>query len=151
MLDQKQFREYVVRPTLEYLDSEMPYSLAAENLLMGTACHESRLTYLHQVGGGPARGLFQMEPATESDIWENFLSYRKPLETKIKHLCGLRNLDLLANLPYQVAMARIKYWRSPESLPDPDDVQGMAKLWKQVYNTPLGRGTEQQFIDHYPH
>ncbi len=150
MLDVKQFREYVVRPTLKYLDPEIPYSVAAENLLIGTAVHESQLTYLHQLGGGPACGLFQIEPATELDNWDNYLQYRDDLQDKVNDLRGLLDLDLTANLPYQVAMARVKYWRSPVSLPQAGDIVGLANIWKQVYNTPLGAGTVEQFIDHYP-
>lgn len=47
-------------------------SSSAVNLLLGTAAQESAFgTYLRQIGGGPARGVFQMAPATAKDIWEN--------------------------------------------------------------------------------
>ncbi len=150
MLDVAQFRKYAVRPVLKFLDPDIPYSMAAENLLIGTAVHESRLTYLHQIGGGPARGLFQMEPATEQDIWNNYLQYRNDLSSLIEAMRNFRSLDLTTNLAYQVAMARVHYWRSPCPLPAEDDIQGMASIWKQVYNTPLGAGTVEQFIAHYP-
>lgn len=150
MIDQEQFRLYAVRPALEFLEPEIPYSLAAENLLMGTAAHESKLTYLHQNNGGPARGFFQMEPATEQSIWTDYLQFHAGLRRKIEQLAGVRGLDMQANIPYQVAMARIKYWWSPLPLPDAGDIIGQAKLWKTVYNTPEGRGTEVQFIKNYP-
>jgi hypothetical protein len=150
MLNIKHFRRDVVRPVLMYLEPEIPYSLAAENLLVATAMHESQLTHLKQLGDGPARGLFQMEPATEHDNWENFLRYNRSLADKVKALSGIRAFDLIANIPYQVAQARIKYWRSPESLPAATDIEGQAELWKLVYNSPLGKGTVAQFIEHYP-
>lgn len=152
MLDIKQFREFVIQPVLQYLHEYIPHTTAAENLLIGTASHESGLVYLHQIGGGPARGLFQMEPETEMCIWNNFLKYRVELRSLIDGLCSarFRDNDLRANLPYQVAMARLQYWRSPLSLPAAEDVRGLARLWKIAYNTPLGRGTEEQFIRHYP-
>ena len=35
-----------------------------------------------------------MEPATEKDIWENFIRYRPDLAEKIGDLCGImRNLE----------------------------------------------------------
>ena len=51
------------------------YSIDAVNLLLGTAIQESGgLRWRVQVNGGPARGLFQMEEATYTDIWNNFLN-----------------------------------------------------------------------------
>jgi len=150
MLSERHFRLYVVRPTLEYLAPEIPYSEAAENLLVATATHESRLKYLVQNGGGPARGLFQIEPATDQDNWNNYLRYKPELKQKVERLCGVRSLDLTGNLPYQVAMARIKYYRSSSPLPAADDIKGQAREWKLVYNTIHGKGTEEEFIKHYP-
>src|SRR5260221_162978 len=57
---------------------------APVELLLGTALQESGLTYRVQLGGGPARGLFQMEPNTHDDIWDNFLKYRVPLATAVR-------------------------------------------------------------------
>ena len=154
-MDPEHFRMYVVRPTLEYLEPEIPYSKSAENLLVGTAAHESRLKYLHQIQG-PAKGVFQIEPATADDIWDNYLAFRPDLASKVRGLASQKfpvgkNEQLITNLAYATAMARLKYWRSPSSLPhDPDDVFGLAQLWKAVYNTELGAGTVDQFIAHYP-
>ena len=75
-----QFCEYVIQPALESIGM---YSEPAEQLLLGTACAESNLgTYLHQVGG-PALGVFQIEPATHTDIWENYLLYRGELRETV--------------------------------------------------------------------
>jgi hypothetical protein len=80
-IDANQLRHYVVRPTLRRLGL---WSKSAENLLMGTAAQESHLgTYLHQVGGGPAKGIFQMEPATERDLIKNYIRYRPELHKQM--------------------------------------------------------------------
>lgn len=150
MLNVDHFRHYVVRPTLEYLAPDIPYSVAAENLLVATAVHESKLTYLVQHGDGPARGLFQIEPTTERDNWDNFLRYKKSLRDKVESLSAVRFLDLAGNLPYQVAHARIKYLRDKEPLPGANDIIKQAAYWKRVYNTHLGKGSEVQFIKNYP-
>ena len=42
MINFHQFKEYVVKPTLEYLSDEIPYSDEAVDLLMLTAGHESK-------------------------------------------------------------------------------------------------------------
>lgn len=151
-MDTDQFRLYVVRPTLEYLEPEIPYTKAAEDLIVGTARQESRLKYIRQLGKGPARGFLQMEPNTEQDIWEHYLSYRSDLSNKVQSLVSSRyplGDDLTTNLAYQVAMTRVHYWRSPKALPKEGDIKGYAKLWKAVYNTFKGKGKESEFIDNY--
>ena len=52
------------------------YSLNAENLIMGTFAQESNFKYVRQLGGGPALGYGQMEPATFNDIVVKFLRYK---------------------------------------------------------------------------
>jgi len=127
------------------------WSEEAEELLMGTFAQESALgKYRRQIGGGPGRGILQMEPATERDVWENYLDYRKNLSEKIRLISGVSRPDSEAlenNLAYQVLMARIQYLRAPEKLPK--DLDGMAALWKKRYNTAMGKGTEEEFIENY--
>lgn len=129
------------------------YSPAAVNLLLGTAAVESRFgTDLRQVGGGPALGVFQMEPETEADIWDNFLSYRPALVQKVYYLSGVdcpNNMQLAVNLIYSTVMARLHYYRKVEPLPSFDDINGLAAYWKRYYNTFSGKGTEDKFIRAY--
>lgn len=157
-LDPRQLRDLAVRPALEHIGL---WSLAAEQLVMGTAAQESRLTYLAQVGGGPALGLWQMEPATHADIWTNFLRYRKDLRRRVSELLvpGVPPLAaavdlaiapgpvaLVLNLSYAAAMCRVHYYRSKAPLPAAGDVTGMAKRWKDSYNTAAGAGKPEEFI-----
>lgn len=147
--DKKQFRDLIQR-TLQDLGM---HSESAVNLLLGTAAQESQFgTYFRQIGGGPALGVFQMEPDTEIDIWDNYLRYRSELAYIIAIITGKAcpsSIDLEANLSYQIAMVRIHYRRIPEALPKADDVAGLARYWKQHYNTHLGAGTEEEFIRNY--
>jgi hypothetical protein len=139
-------REYVVKPTLKYLDL---YSKSAENLMLGTAAQESKMgRWLHQVKG-PAKGIYQMEMATHEDIWNNYLSYKIDLKNKILQFATSREDDLVFNLAYATAMARVHYLRISEPLPHEDDVAGLAKYWKQFYNTKLGKGTVDEFMRNY--
>lgn len=146
MLNVNDFTECVIRPTLLYIDMWSP---EAEKLLLLTAIHESKLTYLRQIKG-PARGLFQIEPSTERDNWKNYIDFRKPLAAKIRSLMinGMtdNNANLTINLPYQTAHARIKYMRAPGALPSVNDHLGMATYWKEHYNTPEGKGTIEDFM-----
>jgi len=152
MLDIDQFREAVIRPTLHYLGL---HSTAAENLLLGTAVQESRLKYLKQIGGGPALGVFQIEPATHKDVWDNFLEFRPDLASKVRGIASQRTFfknadsELMFNLRYSAAIARLIYLRAPAKLPRYDDIEGLARYWKTYYNTTLGAGTTAEFILNY--
>jgi hypothetical protein len=146
-----QLREHVIRPTLKHLDL---WSQAAENLVLGTILTESRGEYLKQVGTGPALGLIQMEPATHDDIWNNHLKYQPVLSAKLRELetpAALTKgaLELIGNLYYAAAMCRVFYRRLPDPLPAADDPEGMARLWKKRYNTPLGAGTVEKALPYF--
>ncbi len=140
-----QLREYVIRPVLNSLGL---YSEAAVELLMLTAATESLCgKYVHQVGG-PALGIFQMEPRTHDDIWDNFLAGKPELAGKVRKY-GRLSGQLPGNLYYACAMARIHYRRVSERLPSAADTDALARYWKQHYNTHLGAGTVRKAIENY--
>lgn len=149
-LDIDQFRDLIIEPTLEELGL---HSVSAVELLLGTAIQESRLSYLKQLGGGPAMGPFQMEPATHDDIFENYLQYQEGLRQRV--MAQVRGgfepdaMNMAGNLYYACAMCRVHYRRVREALPPAGDLPGQAAYWKQYYNTPLGRGTEMEYIENW--
>jgi len=146
-VDVGQLRTLVIRPTLQDLGLWSP---SAENLVLGTGIHESRLKYLKQLGKGPALGLFQMEPFTHNDIWRTHL-WGKPLGTRVGNLIRPFNgiapnaQELIWNLKYAAAMCRVHYFRIREELPE-SNALALARYWKQYYNTALGKGTVEQAI-----
>lgn len=150
MIDPKQLRLDVIRPVLQATGM---WSQAAENLLMGTAAQESACgKYLRQLGNGPARGVFQMEPATLEDIYANHLEFRPDKRGAIDaYLIPAmdRSENLTVNLAYATLMCRVHYQRVKDALPDADDLPGLARYWKRYYNTALGKGSEAEFIDNY--
>lgn len=139
------FRDRVIVPVLNEIGL---HSDAAVNLLLGTALHESKLKYVHQ-DGGPARGMYQMEPATLADLHINWLRYHKNNDLTGFSESGLLPTDPenLYNARYATAACRLQYYRKPEALPAADDLEGLAKYWKDHWNSHLGAGTEEQFID----
>lgn len=148
-MDAKTFRSTVIVPTLQQIGL---YSEAAADLLLGTALQESNLIHRRQIGGGPGRGYYQMEPATHDDIWKNYLAYRKKLAATIGGLVaagGDRLRALETNDTYATGMARVHYMRVPAPLPSSGDVKAMANYWKLHYNTVLGVGTAKQFVDNW--
>jgi len=149
MINVRDFRDCVVAPALSHLKL---YSLAAEQLVLATAVHESHLTYLRQIGGGPARGLFQMEPATHRDIWTRYLAYRPALAARtlmMRALWASTESQLVNNSAYACALCRIHYRRVRAPLPPAGDAAAIAAYWKQHYNTPRGAGSAALFIGSY--
>ena len=148
MMSVKDFQTEVVIPAGQHLEM---HSVSAVHLLVGTAIHESNLFYLRQLDDGPALGFFQMEPDTHNDIWGNYVDYRADLAEKLMDLSvGEPSAEQLKwNLLYAAAMARVHYYRVPQSLPGHQDSAGMARYWKQHYNTHLGAGLEEEFERSY--
>lgn len=149
-MDAEQLRVYVIAPVLRHLGLD---SLAAQNLLLGTAAQETAMgQYIVQLGSGPARGYLQIEPKTHDDLWSRFLSAKPLLSAKVRAIMspwGELHDQLVWSLAYSTAIGRLIYFRDPEPLPDAKDVQGLAAYWKRVWNTHLGKGTEEQFVRHY--
>lgn len=143
------FRLQVVRPTITALGLWSP---AAENILMGTAAHESGgWTFTRQHPAGPARGFFQMEPDTLDDLFASVVRHRPHIRDKLLAIQAPSPQPdrLVFDAAYACAMARVQYWRFPEKLPGADDLDGLAAYWKRYWNTPGGKGTPEQFVEAY--
>lgn len=158
MIKPRQLRDDIVIPVLQLLvplqhDQSGNDITAAVELLMGTAMQESRCgEYIHQLGNGPALGVFQMEPATEHDLWTNYLEFHPEYRVPIgKLICGGidRTKQLEGNLYYAVAMARMLYMRVPAALPAKGDLGNQAAYYKKWYNTPLGAATVDEYINNW--
>lgn len=145
-MDVRQFVNYVIKPTLEKIQLDSP---AAVKLLLGTALVESgELYYLKQLGNGPALGLYQIEPATHDDVWDNFLQFRKELRRDVLSFLAPvpePKEQLITNLAYSTVMARLVYYRVKAGLPPHDDHRALAGYWKLYYNTPKGKGDPEKF------
>ena len=150
MLDSDQFREHIIRPCLDGLGR---WSQQAENLLILTAAVESHLgTYVRQKGGGPALGIYQMEPATHDDIWRNYLTYKPDLAAAVRETSGIGQEQciparLVWDLRYSTCMARVHYLRVKYTIPGSANWQGLAQYWKDHYNTALGAGTPEKALE----
>jgi len=137
----EEFRQYVVRPTLEQLGHQ---SLAAENLLVGTAAKESglgfHLTNRHTHG----LGIYQIRPRIHRSIWDNFLVGHPALASKIRGLASQHEFlshphaELATNLSYATAIAWMIYYRHGKELPQANDVDALARYWQRYYQRPHG-------------
>ena len=156
MIRPTQLRDTVIKPVLSSLvvlqhDQSGGDATAMVELLLGTGMQESRLgDFLHQMNG-PALGIWQMEPATEKDIWENYLAYHPEVRVPIGKLLasGIARTDQLAgNLYYACAMARIQYMRVKEPLPAAGAYEAQAAYYVKHYNAG-GKATIEQYLENW--
>lgn len=148
MINPVHLHSYVIGPVLGAL--ALPKAKEASQLLLLTAAQESRCgEFLHQIKG-PARGIFQMEPATHDSLRDNYIAHRPDLSTSLFKLTPIFDASVLDyNLAYATAMARILYRPVKDPLPQFGDIEGMARYWKHHYNTLLGRGTVEEAMQSY--
>lgn len=127
------------------------WSEDAEQLVLGTAAVESRLKFIRQVGGGPALGLWQIEPDTYDDYWDSYLKYRPTIAETVLTALGYPEKPpaerLISDLMLGAIMCRIHYRRKKPALPNYADVWSQAAYWKEHYNTIHGAGTQQKYVD----
>jgi hypothetical protein len=150
MLNAGQFRELIVQSTLRDLNK---VSKDAEELIMFTCAAESNGgTYIKEVNG-PALGIFQMEPMTYNDIWDNYIKHKASLS-----LLLVSNFDvtfmpseerMIYDLRFATAMARIHYLRVKEPLPNANNVDAMWEYYKLHYNTLAGKAQKDHTINAY--
>jgi len=145
----------IIRTTLQLITTTRHpfWTPSAEEMLLMIAAHESGLgSSLKQIGSGPALGLYQIEPATMYDNYQNFIYARPGLEKQITEVSGVRlpsEQQLQYNPIYSTIQARLKLYRSPGQLPAPHDAQAMANYAKQHYNSPDGAATEEKYMQDY--
>lgn len=127
-------------------------------LMIGTCCKESDFFFRKQIGGGPALGIFQVEPDTALCNFRNYLQYNQrrfhqltriwfnieaeipyfePTESDISW--HLENNDLFCTI-----MARYKYLRDPDPIPHTASLQ--AEYWHRVYKTEFGAGDQSDYL-----
>ena len=106
--------------------------------------------HLVQLGGGPGRGYFQFERPTVEDILNHLRDTKAAdfIRKKIKNrdLLPLVGENLITyDLEFQVVLARVHLMRFRETIPS--DMLGQAKYWKKYWNTYLGAGTLEHFME----
>jgi len=129
------------------------YSVDAEELLVFTCAAESNGgTYIHQVKG-PALGIYQCEPSTHTDIWQNYIINRHSITSILSLNFNCPRIPeparLVYDLHYATAICRLHYRRQAEALPKADDVEGMWDYYKKYYNTANGKAKRDKAVKIY--
>ena len=148
MLNKQQMKIHIINPVLKEMNA---YSREASDLVWGTMCVESELYFIRQKGctkGNGAYGMIQMELATARDIIKNYIKYRPYLINLYKKYYNKSlslEQNLMGNIQFQVFMCRTHYLRVPATIPE--DRTGQARYWKSFYNTGIGAGTVEDYLD----
>lgn len=150
MFNINQFRESIVQSTLKDM---LMYSPEAEEILVFTCAAESLGgTYLRQAFG-PALGIYQMEPQTYTDIWENYLKLKPNLCTILYSNFNINFMPspdrLIYDLRFATAMCRIFYRRISEPLPPANNIDGLWYYYKKYYNTVKGKAEKKDCVLKY--
>lgn len=148
-MNRTQVLQEIIIPTLDGIGAG---GRNAASLVLVTGEVESAYTYIRQLGWGPAKSFWQVEPATHHDVVDNYLSYRPWLAKSIKETTGVNPYDkddtqLVYNLSYACAIARMLYYRQPFILPRWNDMGGQWKVYKRYYNTWKGDTTFEEYED----
>ena len=129
----------------------------ALDIVYATGLVESKYQYIEQIGKGPARSFWQVEPSTAVDNCKNFISSRPDLLQASADILGIdpyyfidANADdwdwiLRTNISAGILHCRIKYWRIPE--PIKEGKEELGKYWKKHYNTEEGAGSVEHFLE----
>lgn len=141
--------DYIINPVLEIMGNKYN-TRAARQLLMVTAAQESHCGYYAKQVKGPAHGLYQMEPPTLNDLYENYLEFHSSKRDLVESFnIGVvsEKVELVGNNYYATAIARMQYYRDDQPMPEFGDRDAMWEFYKRVWNTHLGAATREEF-DH---
>lgn len=134
----------------------VPNDDRVSTLVYRTFTHESLLGTIDFTNAN-GQGIGQLTLKHAKDILKR-LSRRSPENFKIiselseiKNLLTLSDKEMLkemhTNLKLQVALCILTYWfKDPMFWQKAGDLESDARLWKDLYNTRLGKGTEEAFI-----
>ncbi|RAU47517.1 MULTISPECIES: hypothetical protein [unclassified Pseudomonas] len=134
-----ELRRYVIRPTLIYLDRHHP---RAEAFLLAVAASQSALGFALDSQRG--HGLYGISDTLHYSLWDSYLAKDPDLASRVRGLASQHafltgpDLELTVNLRYATAIAWMMVEASRLSLPNLDDVIGMARIWREVFQ-PQGR------------
>jgi hypothetical protein len=130
-------------------DAGIKRTVEAYNLVFETGMAETGYRHLDQMQakkGIGAVSFWQLEPSTIRDMWDNYISYRKPLIEacyKLGLIEANKVFSVYSNIALASAFCRIYYRRKPGAIPK--TMPERAQYWKKNFNTYKGRGT----VDHY--
>lgn len=142
MISRSEVIKYWIKPALARVKPTSLFgamdltSQGVLDLIAITGQVESRYEHLVQMGGGPALGFWQMEPAT-------FRDHQAYLKAKKCALLSGADPEILVRPIDAIPVVRLHFFRRPGAIPQPSMGAGypeaLAALHKSAYNTAMGK------------
>lgn len=139
-MNPKQLLTELIQPSLRWMGPQYADPRAAV-LLLATCAQESRCgEFIRQVGGGPARGIMQIEPGAYKLVcdWHDqrnlrLIEYPRPDPDR-----------LISDMRLSVVVARLLYYSWPDPLPE-STAEATWPIYKKCYNSHQGAATQGQW------
>lgn len=148
--------DYIIVPALKKINLHSDFHT---KLLLGTCAQESKMgIYIHQLGNGPALGIFQIEPKSHDDLWINFIEKQEHQSFKLildRLYPNKPNAEqMIWDMQYAAIMARIFYLRAlwhdgKEVIPEGPELDVIWDIYKTHFNTKYGKATKTEFFNNY--
>lgn len=145
-----ELQRHIIQPTLTHMGV---HCQSAINLMMGTAAIQSSFgAHLMQQQG---LGLYCMTQKMHCDIWDNYLAFDEDLASSIRGLASQHEFlrephsELIGNFPYATAIAWLVYQQADIVLPDPEDIEGLARCWARHFAGKRDEISIARFIESY--
>ena len=144
---------YFIRPACDYLVKYCPNcnGLNSIQMMLAIAAQETHCgLYFKQMGNGPARGIWQVEPKTSRDTYLNYIGYKNGLSELLEGMYSpILKAPHIQSPLYNCAIARLCLYRYPEAIPKLGDRDGMWTLYKKRYNSVLGKATKAEWNENW--
>lgn len=128
----------------KYLKLWGMYSAEAVTLLAMIAAHESGGgKYRRQIGGGPARGIFQMELETHKQVWLHSDTIKQRASK-----FGIVNDESKLELDDVYALFVARHYLAMDTKPIPKTLIEMSKYCKSYWNR-TGAATAEKYLNDY--
>jgi hypothetical protein len=146
MFNIDQFRENILAPALDAL--QIRSKELAELLVFTCAVESAGGTYVKQIQG-PALGIYQIEPNSFTDVWQNY-AIRKPDVLNLLALnLGVHRVpeprEVITNLLLATAMCAL-FYQHRKVFPKQMDEDYLWDLYKKYYNTEKGAAQKEPSI-----
>lgn len=150
MINPRLLLKHIIRPVLAGMEEFDPgiSRSPVDFFLLGTAVQETMLRTRAQYGNGPAKSLWQIEPATANDVFDRYIIKRPGLHHYISNLSTFNRAvmeEIEVNDFFACAVARCIYRYRPGWVDSPLSSWDLAVWWKNRYNTVAGKGNPKSF------